>query len=198
MSDRLGAWFPLLLLAAIAALTFWLDRVVQPQPVARDRPLRHDPDYIIDGLSAVSMDAKGRTKHTLFAQKMTHYPDDDTTLLVSPKFVTNTEAYSTVTVTARDAVVSADGENIYFNNDVRVVRAPYAGQSELVLETNYLHLIPDDNIATTDQPVRISDANGVVTASGLELNSETRILNLRGRVKGIYREPSRAARTGSR
>ena len=198
MSDRLGAWFPLLLLAALAALTFWLDRVVQPQPIERDRPLRHDPDYIVDGLAAVSLDANGLTKHTLFAQKMTHYPDDDTTHLVGPKFVTNTEAYSTVTVTARDAVVSVDGENIYFNNEVRIVRAPYAGQSELVLETNYLHLIPDDNIATTDQPVRISDANGVVTASGLELNSETRILNLRGRVKGIYRAPARAARAGSR
>jgi lipopolysaccharide export system protein LptC len=182
----------------MAALTFWLDRIVQPQPLISDRPQRHDPDFIIDGLFAVSMDAKGRARHTLFAQKMTHFPDDDTTLLVDPKFVIDPEAFSTVTVTARDALVSADGENIYFNNDVRVVRAPYAAQSELVLETNYLHVIPDDNIATTDQPVRINDANTVVTASGLELNSETRILNLRGRVRVIYREPSRAAQTRSR
>ena len=198
MSDRLGTWFPLLLLAALAALTFWLDRVVQPQPVTRDGPLRHDPDYYVDGLTAISLDASGRTKHTLIAQKMTHYPDDDTTLLVAPKYVTNITAGSTVTVTARDALLSADGENIYFKNEVRVVRAPAAGKSELVLETNYLHLIPDENIATTDQPVRITDGNAVVTASGLELNSETRILNLRGRVKGVYTQPSRAPRVGSR
>ena len=197
MSDRLSSWFPLLLLAAIAALTFWLDRAVQPQPIIVEQPLRHDPDYIIEGLYAVSMDAKGRTKHTLFAQKMTHYPDDDTTLLVGPKVVTNPESNSSVTVTSRDAVVSADGENIYFNNDVRVVRAPQGARGELVLETNYLHLIPIENIATTDQPVRITDANSVVTASGLELNGETRILNLQGRVKGVY-DPPRAARNGGR
>ena len=29
MNDKLTAWFPLLLLAVLAALTFWLDRAVQ-------------------------------------------------------------------------------------------------------------------------------------------------------------------------
>ena len=186
MIERLGGWFPLLLLAALAGLTFWLDHVVQPPAGPRNEVPKNDPDYVVDGLSAMRMDSEGRVKHTLRAQKMTHYPDDDMTLLVEPKFVTFAEGRSPVTVTSRHARLSGNGENVYFEDSVRVVRAPYANRTELVLETNYLHLIPDENIAKTDRPVTIRDATGVVSASGLELNSETRVLKLQGRVRGIF------------
>jgi lipopolysaccharide export system protein LptC len=87
--------------------------------------------------------------------------------------------------------VSPNGDDVYFENDVRVVRAAAGNQSELTLETNYLHVIPDDNIASTDQPVTITDAATTVTAAGLELNSDTRMLKLHGRVHGIY-DPAKA------
>jgi lipopolysaccharide export system protein LptC len=193
MNDRIGALFPLTLLALLAALTFWLDRFVQPTAPAGASVVKHDPDYIVNGLSAVRMDPQGRVEHTLRASKMTHYADDDVTLLEEPKFVTYSEARAPVTVTSREARMSGNGENVYFEKEVRVVRAPVANQSALVLETDYLHVIPDDKIAKTDRPVTIRNAAGVVTASGLELNSETRILKLSGRVKGVY-EPAGARR----
>jgi lipopolysaccharide export system protein LptC len=189
MIDRFGGLFPLVLLAFLAALTFWLDRVIRPPETPGSSTVRHDPDYIVNGLSAVRMDEQGRVKHTLRAQKMTHFPDDDVTVLVQPHFVTYAQGGAPVTVTSRDAHLSGNGDHVYFENDVRVVRAPIGNQSELVLETNYLHVIPDDNIAKTDRPVTIRNATAVVNASGLELNSETRVLKLQGRVKGTY-QPS--------
>jgi lipopolysaccharide export system protein LptC len=59
-SERMGTWFPVVLLAALAGLTFWLDRVVQAGAGTPSGPLRHDPDYIVEGLSAVLMDPQGR------------------------------------------------------------------------------------------------------------------------------------------
>jgi len=197
MSDRLGGWFPLVLLTLLAALTFWLDRVVQPSAGAQTDTVKHDPDYIVDGLNALRMDSRGRVKHTLLARKMTHYPDDDLTLLLEPKLVTYSEGQPPVTITSRHARVSGNGENVYFEEQVRVVRAPDAKQSELILDTNYLHVIPDDNIAKTDQAVTIRNDGALVTASGLELNSETRVLNLQGRVRSTFasaRAPPRNAR----
>ena len=193
MLDRVGAWFPLLVLALLAGLSFWLERAVQPQLAVRDAALRHDPDYIVEGLAGTSMDANGAVKHTLTAQKMTHYPDDDTTHLIAPKFVTYGEARTPLTVTSREATLSPNGENIYFREDVRVVRAADPRTSELILETSYLHVIPDDHVAKTDRPVTIRNAAAVVSASGLELNSETRLLQLQGRVKGIYHERTKRA-----
>ena len=186
MIDRVGGWFPFVLLAVLAASSFWLERFVQPPRLPGSGAARHDPDYIVDGLSAVRMDEQGRVKHTLRAQKMTHFPDDDVTVLVQPRFVTYADGKAPVTVTSRDAHMSGNGENVYFENDVRVARAAIANQSELTLETAYLHVIPDANVAKTDRAVTIRNAAGVVNASGLELNSETRILKLQGRVKGVY------------
>ena len=187
MIDRIGGYFPFALLACLAAFSFWLERALRPPTAPGATVVRHDPDYIVEGLSAVRMDEQGRVKHTLRAKKMTHFPDDDVTVLVQPRFVTYAEGSAPVTVTSLDAHVSGNGDNVYFENEVRVVRAAVGNQSELTLETTYLHVIPDDNIAKTDRPVTIRNAAGVVNASGLELNSETRLLNLKGRVKAVYR-----------
>jgi lipopolysaccharide export system protein LptC len=194
MSDRFGGWFPLLLLAVLAAVTFWLDRIVQPAAGPRANPANNEPDYFVDGLAAVRMDHQGRVKHTLRAQKMTHYPDNDLTVLVEPKFVTYGDGQAPVTVTSRNARMFGNGDNVIFEDQVRVVRAPYANRTELVVETNYLQVIPDANIAKTDKPVTIRDATGVVAASGLELNSETRVLKLQGRVKSTFERGGRSAR----
>ena len=185
INERFGGWFPLVLLAVLAALTFWLDHVVQP-PAPRPQAPKDEPDYIVDGLSAMRMDRSGRVKHTLQAQRMTHYPEEDLTVLVSPRFVAYGEGHVPVTITSKHARMSGNGENVYFEDDVRVVRAPEGKLSELTLETSYLHVIPDENIAKTDKPVTIRDATAVVVASGLELNSETRILELLGRVRGTF------------
>ena len=191
MSERYTGWLALVLLGLLAALTFWLERVVQPPTGPQSRSLRHDPDYIVDRLFATRMDQQGRVKHTLHAAKMTHFPDDDVTLLAEPRLVIYGEDRAPVTVTSREARLSGNGENVYFERQVRVVRAPHGDQSELVLETQYLHVMPEDNIAKTDRPVTIRNANTVINASGLELNSETRFLELQGRVSGTY-EPGPA------
>src|SRR4051812_30900168 len=138
--DRIGGYFPLVLLAFLAALSFWLDRIAQPPATPGTARIGHDPDYIVDGLSAVRMDEAGRIKHTLNARKMTHYPDDDMTILVQPRLVTYSQGGAPVTVTSRDASVSGNGDHVYFENEVRVVRAADAKQSELTLETPFLHV----------------------------------------------------------
>jgi lipopolysaccharide export system protein LptC len=191
MIERLTATFPVLLLAAVAALTFWLDQVVQPLLQGADGTSRHDPDYIVENLSALSTNEAGDAAYTLFATRMVHYPDDDTTLLTRPRLISYRSAEAPMTITANEALVSGNGENVYFKDEVKVTRAAYGDHSEMVMVTTYLHVIPDDNIAKTDRPVTITDASTVVNAVGLELNSETRILKLHSRVRGTY-DPGKA------
>lgn len=188
IGERVSAWFPLLLLAALAALTFWLDQAVQLPAANGSLAKRHDPDYFVDGLSALKMNPDGKVSYTLSAEKMVHFPDDDTTRLTKPRWVSLGSGKPPVTITAEQALVSSNGEHVYFEDNVRVVREPGGKQSRLVLETIFLHVIPDQDIARTDRPVKITDANTVVNAVGLELNSETRVLKLLSNVKGVYYE----------
>lgn len=189
--NRLSQIFPLLLLAVLAALTFWLDQTVQQGDKSAEN-MRADPDFIIDNIVARRLDVNGNVKHTLYASRMTHFPNDDSTHLVSPRFISNASANVPVTITSRTARVSSGGENVYFEDDVRVVRAPYGNRTEMALETSFLHVIPDSHIARTDRPVTITDAHTVATAIGLELNSETRIVNFLSQFRGTYHDPERA------
>lgn len=191
MSDRLSIAFPLALLAVLAALTLWLDRSVQPPGGVRDGSQRHDPDYVVDKLRTSRMGPNGEVRHELTADRMIHYPDNDSTVLIAPRLTSYGTSRAPVSIVSRRALVSSNGENVYFEEDVRLTRAAYADKSELMLRTERLHVIPDDNIAKTDQPVTITDANTVVTAVGLELNNETRILKLLSRVRGTYHDPKR-------
>jgi lipopolysaccharide export system protein LptC len=197
LGERLTTALPLIFAGALAILTFWLDRVAQPPDGAGTGSSRHDPDYIVEGLSAVRMSQAGAASYTLAAVKMVHYPDDDTTLLTTPRFVSYGSAKSPVTITANQAVVSSNGNHVYFQDDVRVTRAAYGESSELVMRTPFLHVVPDDNLARTDRTVTITDAATTVTAEGLEMNNETRVIKLLSNVRGSY-DPNKAPRDARR
>jgi lipopolysaccharide export system protein LptC len=189
--NRLSQIFPLLLLAVLATLTFWLDQAVQQSAQSTENE-RDDPDFIVDNVVARRLDANGNVKHTLYASKMSHFPRDDSTHLVSPRFVSNASATAPVTITSRTARVSSRGENVYFEDNVRAIRAAYDNRSELMLETSFLHVLPDESIARTDRPVTITDAHTVATAIGLELNSEARTVKFLSHFRGTYHDPARA------
>ena len=189
MMHRFTSWFPVVLLAAVAAMTVWLDQQVQPPERSRDGKARHDPDYIVEKLAATRFGPDGLPRYSLSARRMMHYPDDDTTHLQAPKLVNFSGANATVTVTSKTAMISSNGENAYLTDDVRLVRSAYADKSEMTMQTSYLHLIPDADIAKTDKPVRVSDARILITAVGLEFNNQTRILKLLSNVRGRYEKP---------
>jgi len=183
---RLTTLAPLMLVGALAGLTFWLDRLGQDSDRDLVGPSRHDPDFIVDRLTAVTMNAAGIASYTLSAARMMHYPDDDSTLLTDPTFVSYGSAKAPVTITSNEAVVSSKGDHVYFQDNVRVARAPYAQNSELVMRTTFLHVVPDKHLALTDRSVTINDSITVVTADGFEMNSETGVIRLLSKVRSTY------------
>lgn len=193
--DRIATLAPLLLVGMLTALTFWLDQIAQPASPYTGTD-RSEPDFIVDKLSAVMLNPSGTAHYTLSADKMTHIPEGDTTLLATPKFVSYGATKAPVTITAKQAVVSANGQHVYFQDDVRVTRAAHDANSELVVRTAFLHVIPDENLARTDRTVTITDAATTVTAEGLELNNETRVMKLLSNVRGTY-DPSKSPDSGA-
>src|SRR3954463_2274993 len=101
--QRLTAWFPVLLLAAVAAVTVWLDRNVQPPESAPSGKGRHDPDYIAENFTVTRIGIDGAVHYRLTARRMQHYPDDDTTDLESPKILNFRDNGVTMTATSKTA-----------------------------------------------------------------------------------------------
>jgi lipopolysaccharide export system protein LptC len=186
MRNRLTTLMPLLLVGLLAGFTFWLERFAQGPTRDVVGPSRHDPDYIVEKLTGVHMGEAGAARYVLSAEKLVHYPDDDTTLLKAPKLVSYASPKAAVTVTAKEGVVSAKGDHVYFQDDVRVTRAAHDGASELVMRTSFLHVVPDLQIARTDRSVTLTDDANTVTAVGFEMNNETGVIKLLSKVRGSY------------
>lgn len=193
MGERLSNLFPLVLLVLLAALTYWLDRAVQSPFTPQQKPLVHEADYTADKLLATRMDLNGRIRDTLYAVKLVHFPDDDSSELEQPRFITHGQG-APLGITSKHALVSSNGGNLYFRGEVRVTRAPAGGNNTLTLTTEYLHVMPDDQIAKTDHAVTLREPRMTLSASAMELNTETRVLKLTGGVKGVYHDAKSAAR----
>ena len=193
MYGRSAIWFPLALLALLAALTFWIDRTVQPPQPKRDGSSRHDMDYKLNNFSTTRMDRDGSPRYVLSATELVHYPDDDSTQLVRPRFTQYAARKPYTQIQGQRGNVSSNGENVYFMDNVRVVRGAESGRGEMTVLTEYLHLIPDQDIAETDRPVSILQApRTVIRATGLVYNKKLRILKLSGRAHVHYERPGAA------
>lgn len=189
-SDHLLRWYPAFLLLALVGLTFWLDQKVQPPPVPRDGSTRHDPDFIIDNFTAMRMNPDGTQRYAIRGTTMTHYPDDSTTHLVQPRFIHYDARTAPVRVASDRALVSRDGEDVYFTGNVDIVRDAYADQPSMNLQTDYLHLTPEQDLARTDKKVTMTRGPTVVEGVGMLYDHKARTLQLLSKVKVTYGSPT--------
>lgn len=174
---------PLLLAGLLAGLTYWLDHVVQSD-TGPNADRRHDPDYFVDNFTVRRFGPDGTLQHTVTADRMVHFPDDDTTEVISPHLVYETPPKTDIT--ARTAWLDSKGTHVRLNDDVRIVRAASGDQPETVITTSVLYVTPDDETAYTKAPVVITRGNNVVTGVGLEANNKTEVAVLSGPVHGTF------------
>jgi lipopolysaccharide export system protein LptC len=193
VNDRLITWSPLILLALLASLSFWLDRKVQPQARLPDGSTRHDPDFFIEGFSAVKMNPDGTRRYSLVAKRMVHFPDDNSTKLDLPRLVYFDYERAPVTIRSETAEVMQGGDDVFFHGDVQIIRSAYASNAELGVFTSFLHVIPDKDLAQTDKPVRMVEGSSTASSVGLEFNNATREIKLLSEVKASYETPRRTA-----
>ena len=185
--------FPLLLMLALAALTFWLERMVREEEGMHPSLRRHDPDYVVDNLSNTRFNAEGSVESTLAASKMIHYPDDDSTDLVAPRLVQTKPNEPRVTLTADRGALSQDGEEVFLYGNVLLVREATAERSETRMRTSFMHLVRAGSMMRTDREVVISDENRVLSGRGMEYHNDSRQLFLRERVRGRFEPKDRDA-----
>ncbi|MDH5286607.1 MAG: LPS export ABC transporter periplasmic protein LptC [Betaproteobacteria bacterium] len=192
--DRAVAWMPVLLLAGLAALTWWLDSQVQDAGPRRDGNARHDPDLFAEDVRGVELDEAGRAVQTLAAARARHYPDDGTVEFDDPRFVMTQPDRPKFTVRADRARVSGDRERAFFEGNVRAARAAEKvadGAGPVELATEYLEVIPKRDRAVTDRPVTITEPRGIIRATGLVLDNATKTATLRSEVRGTFSPPAR-------
>jgi lipopolysaccharide export system protein LptC len=192
MKDRWIAWVPVLMLAGLAGLTYWLDQKVQPQR-GRNGGSGDEPDFVVDEFTATRMSVDGQPSYEVRAKRMVHFPEENSARLDQPRLTYFEPRKAPVSIRANSGLLDRNGENAYFNGDVQVRREAFEDSPEMAMFTEYLHVIPELEIAKTDRPVRMVSGDSRLEAVGLELNNKTRTLKLLSKVRGTYATPPKGA-----
>jgi lipopolysaccharide export system protein LptC len=190
--DRLVSFSPLLLLGALAALTYWLDAQIQPLPPRADGSSRHDPDLFIKNVRGTTFDAQGRPRQRLEAERAEHFPDDGTVALTGLALSLTEPDRPPVSATADRGIVAGDRESMTLEGRVRLVREgeavrPSQGREAsgpVTIATEYLRIVPKRGVAETDRPVTIEEPRGIIHSVGIRLDNEAKTLKLKSDVQG--------------
>jgi lipopolysaccharide export system protein LptC len=189
--DRFIAWSPVLLLGALAALTYWLDAQVQAPQARRDGSTRHDPDLFLQDFKAITFDAQGNARETLSAMRADHFPDDDSADLTKPRLSLAETGRPTLTIPADRGRIEGDRSSGDFSGCVRVVRAAEQNakgetSGPVTLSTSALHVVTKEQRVQTREAVTIEDPRGIIHGKGLEFDNKAKTLRLNSQVSGTF------------
>jgi lipopolysaccharide export system protein LptC len=117
-----------LALVALAAGTWWLTHRAAEAPPPEAGPAAREPDYVIENFLAHAMNEAGTPKYRLSAERLLHYPDDDTAHLIEPVLVQYLARGARTTTVARTGIMPGDGSEILMRGDVQVTRTGEDGR----------------------------------------------------------------------
>lgn len=188
--------FPLALLTMLALLTFWINKVAQPSEPRIDGSSRHDPDYIMNNFVTTQTDLNGALRYKLAAIEMRHFPDDDTTALQRPRYTQFAVDKPYTQIEGLRGYVSSNGEEVELMDNVKVTRQAFAGKGEMTVETDYLNILPNEEVVRTASPVVIRQApKTVIYATGMLYEKKNRTVTLLHKVRAHYEKPYDPARS---
>ena len=187
MRDRSHSLFPVIVLTLLAAVSVWLDRVTQQEPVARADKTRHEVDFSADKITLHRFDPTGKVQYILVADSMLHYADDESSELKNPRlnYLNRPEP---VWVESRFASVNKDGTTVVLTDQVLVRRAAHAGKPESTLRTEQMTVWPEDEKMRANKPVTLTKGQTVINAERMESDNIIGEVRLQGQVRGtLYR-----------
>ena len=173
---------------SLVALTFWLNQFVQVAGARTDGSMRHDPDLVVERFTAQVLGPDGAVQYTVKAAKMSHFPDDDSSVLEAVVFTGLQLNLPPIMAQAPRGRLVAGADEVIMEGGVLVTSEKTEKYQPLRLSTPTLYIFPDKNLVQSTEGVRLDSPTGELTASKMELNSLTRRIRLeRGRV--TYQQP---------
>ncbi len=191
MKLSLGNAFPFVVLVVLAGLSFWLEQVTEVPLIPNDGKTRHDPDTLVERLVVHRHGPDGALKYKLTAERMEHYPDDESSLVLSPRLTSYRPDSPEVVLTGRQAIVTQQGKHVLVQEDVVVTRAAFADRAELVARTPELTVLPEDGKAYNQHPVHITQGESWMRGIGVQVDNNQGTFSLQSQVTGEYlRKPA--------
>ena len=122
MRAQLERLVPIGVLGAMAGLGIWMQvNLLEPAENKTAAPLTNEPDYYIQNFTATGRDEAG-VIYVLKAERLAHFPIDNTALLDKPHLVQYQEGKPARQTTSESGWMSGDGSEVLLTGNVEVTQ----------------------------------------------------------------------------
>jgi len=176
-----------LFLAILAILSWLLIASLESKEERIYSSSKHTPDYFLEEFNTIEMNKEGNPLKRIRAEKMTHYPDDDSTEIIKPNMVIYSQIRPPWKIKADTGWLSGDGRLLYLKGDVSIDRDAAVNFKPVHIVTSNLRIEPKENYAETDEKIHIKSLKNWVTSVGMQAwFANPMRLKLLSKVRGKY------------
>lgn len=186
LREALSSYLPLLLMAALAAGTWWLVRNTPgPLPPATQRAERQTADYSMRGFSVTRFGPDGQVALRIDGDLLQHFPATDRLEITGVRIQALGADGRVTDATAQRALANGDGSEVQLIGGARVVtRQPRRDTVEIRGE--FLHAFLRFERLSSHLPVQLLRPGSELRAGGLEYNHLTGEATLKGPVSARF------------
>ena len=192
---------PLLLMGLLTLITFYLVEKNSPQEKSAVARVRlHEPDYTIKDGTLSALNELGNTKYRVIGKKLTHYDDDASIDILTPRMRLFQTDKAPVTVKADTGHLDGDLTimDLYDNAEIfrpaQVATETQPASLRMLASSSYFKVFINDDIIETDKPITLEQGMSIMNSTaGGTFNNVDQSMILTGQVKGrIERAPKGA------
>ena len=176
----------LLAVLAIALFTRWLLQSVEPTGRMVPAELQHIPDYFVADFNATVFDSAGKPYYKLKANRVEHYPDDDTVHIQYPEIQFLKESTLPWLASAQTGIVYLNRDILTLQGNVLLANQTVDNNELMQLQTQEIHIDLTSRTVNTKAKVDIRAKNSTISATGMHLDLTKGRLVLDANAKGVY------------
>jgi lipopolysaccharide export system protein LptC len=192
MLRRVLEIMPLLALACLAALTYWLLQQKVTLPGRAPTPVEHKPDYTLIDFTVRSFDEQGRPRTQLAGKQLDFYPDDETSNIDKPVVRSrNLETGALSQTVAARGLANRDGSEVQFFQSVVVTREGYVIAAKdkqpaqtippLEVKSEFLHIWTNEERMRSHLPTVVTRGKSRISADQIEASNYDGNIKLTGK-----------------
>jgi lipopolysaccharide export system protein LptC len=198
--DVLVGYLPILLMALLAAATWWLVKNTPSAETASEKPpARHVPDYRMTNFEIQRIGPNGLLRVHVEGAELRHFPDTDTIEIDQARMRAYAPDGSVTVAEAQRAVSNADGSEMQFMGGVKLRRLPAESKAGpkavpvFEVEGEFLHAFAFSETMRSHLPVTIRHGSGLLHAKGFEYRHLSGQMDFTGKSEGRFEPRGRAA-----
>jgi len=175
-----------ILLFLAIALTSWsiiISNFTQAT-VVQDDPRK--PDSFMIGVVATNLNKNGLPALKLITPKMTHYPENNTTDITTPRVTIYRKSPNPWFIDSDFAKAKNGIDEIIFWSNVIIHHPADIDNPNTSLQTETLTIFPEQQIASTDEPVLFKQPSTTIHAIGMLANLDAGTIKLLSQTQGEY------------